>query len=96
MSGMRESVSGAVKFYNRGIKLYPEEELYREMSFISYYFHWSSAEVLQMDRSAGQVKDPFHPKHEIKIYRRIISVIPYQYIAGIRLCDCHTPSTSLH
>ena len=49
MSGMRESVSGAVKFYNRGIKLYPEEELYREMSFISYYFHWSSAEVLQMD-----------------------------------------------
>ena len=23
--------------------------MYKEMSFISYYFHWSSQEVLQMD-----------------------------------------------
>ncbi len=46
---MRESDSGAVKFYRGGIKLYPKEELYREMSFISYYFHWSSSEVLNMD-----------------------------------------------
>ncbi len=46
---MREGTSGAVKFYNRGIKLYPQEELYREMSFISYYFHWSSEEVLRME-----------------------------------------------
>lgn len=49
MPGLRESISGAVKFYNRGITLYPEEELYREMSFISYYFHWSSEEVLKME-----------------------------------------------
>ena len=46
---MREGVQGAAKFYNRGIKLYPEEELYREMAFISYYFHWSSEEVQRLD-----------------------------------------------
>ncbi|MBQ7564211.1 MAG: hypothetical protein IJT16_09500 [Lachnospiraceae bacterium] len=28
------------------MRLYPEEELYREMSFISYYFHWSESNVL--------------------------------------------------
>jgi hypothetical protein len=25
--------------------LYPEEELYREMGFIAYYFHWSTRDV---------------------------------------------------
>ncbi|MGI5979097.1 MAG: DUF6760 family protein [Oscillospiraceae bacterium] len=29
--------------------LYPEDELYKEMSFISYYFHWSHSEVLALD-----------------------------------------------
>lgn len=28
------------------MRLYPEDELYREMSFISYYFHWSRQEVM--------------------------------------------------
>ena len=26
--------------------------MYREMSFISYYFHWSSEEVLAMDHGS--------------------------------------------
>lgn len=29
--------------------LYPKEELFKEMSFISYYFHWGQEEVLGMD-----------------------------------------------
>jgi len=31
------------------LRLYPKDELYREMSFISYYFHWSESEVLSLD-----------------------------------------------
>ncbi len=46
---MRKDFQGAAKFYQGGIKLYPQEELYREMSFISYYFHWSGAEVMELD-----------------------------------------------
>ncbi len=26
-----------------------KDELYKEMSFISYYFHWSNEEVLNLD-----------------------------------------------
>ncbi len=37
------------KFYKRGITLYPEQDLFREMAFISYYFHWPQAEVLSLD-----------------------------------------------
>ena len=31
------------------MRLYPKDELYREMSFISYYFHWSRDEVMALD-----------------------------------------------
>ncbi len=31
------------------MRLYPEDELYREMSFISYYFHWSEDDVLKLE-----------------------------------------------
>lgn len=46
---MRSHSSGSRKFYKRGIRLYPKEELYREMSFISYYFHWSESEVMKLE-----------------------------------------------
>lgn len=46
---MRSYPSGTCKFYKRGIRLYPKEELYREMSFISYYFHWSESEVMKLE-----------------------------------------------
>ena len=32
--------------------LYPKEELFKEMSFISYYFHWSSEEVMALDHAS--------------------------------------------
>lgn len=52
MPGLWKTLRGAVKFYRGGIKLYPQEELYREMSFISYYFHWGSEEVLKLDHTS--------------------------------------------
>lgn len=29
--------------------MYPEEELYRETSFLSYYFHWDFHTVMTLD-----------------------------------------------
>lgn len=31
------------------MRLYPEEELYKEMAFISYYFHWSEDNVMGLE-----------------------------------------------
>jgi hypothetical protein len=31
--------------------LYPEEALFREMSFISYYFHWGKEDVLSLSHN---------------------------------------------
>lgn len=46
---MRMQASGAAKFYARGVTLYPEAELYREMSFIAYYFHWDAGTVMALE-----------------------------------------------
>lgn len=32
--------------------MYPKDQLYKEMSFISYYFHWGSDEVMALDHSS--------------------------------------------
>ncbi len=29
--------------------LYPQEQLYQEMTFLSYYLHWSHDEVMKLD-----------------------------------------------
>ena len=36
-------------FLELGLALYPQDRLYEEMSFLSYYFHWSNDEVMNMD-----------------------------------------------
>ena len=28
---------------------YPERQLYEEIAFIAYHFHWSYAEIMQLD-----------------------------------------------
>jgi len=33
------------------LRLYPKDDLYREMSFISYYFHWSQDEVMALEHA---------------------------------------------
>lgn len=49
---MRGDPRGSDKFYSRGITLYPEKELYREMSFISYYFHWGEKDVMELSHAS--------------------------------------------
>ncbi|WP_409970102.1 hypothetical protein RFF05_09840 [Bengtsoniella intestinalis] len=31
--------------------LYPEAELFQEVGFVSYYFHWSQSDVLNMEHA---------------------------------------------
>ncbi|WP_442960413.1 DUF6760 family protein [Pseudobutyrivibrio ruminis] len=51
LSRLWEGVPGTYKFYRRGLKLYPQKEMYEEMSFISYYFHWGSDDVLSLEHN---------------------------------------------
>lgn len=32
----------------KGIKVYPESQLYKEMAFIAYYFHWGIGEIMNL------------------------------------------------
>lgn len=52
---MRLLPRGSYKFYKGGLRLYPREELYREMSFISYYFHWGHKEVIELDHNSRRL-----------------------------------------
>lgn len=45
MSPVRMQTPGAPKFYRGGVSLYPKDELYREITFLAYYFHWSAEEI---------------------------------------------------
>lgn len=49
MPRMWENTRGTAKFYGRGIKLYPEDEAYKEMSFIAYYFHWQEDVIMSLE-----------------------------------------------
>lgn len=49
---MRRGNGRAAKFYYGGLKLYPEDALYKEMSFLSYYFHWPHSEVMELDHKS--------------------------------------------
>jgi len=46
---MRKSIRKIRKFYTGGIAVYPKDEAYKEVSYISYYFHWPFDEVMQLD-----------------------------------------------
>ncbi len=79
---MRKDTSGTYKFYRGGIRLYPEEELYKEMSFISYYFHWSSEDVLGLDHASrrkwcsqiSQINQNLNPSKESKKEKSILDM----------------------
>ncbi len=49
MSTLWRKIRKTCKFYEGGIVVYPEEELYKEVAFVAYYFHWSYESVMQMD-----------------------------------------------
>lgn len=52
MPALRRDDRDSGKFYYGGIKLYPESQLYQEMAFISYYFHWPSDDVMKLDHQS--------------------------------------------
>lgn len=49
MPGLWRKIQEAHKFYESGITVYPKDELYREVAFVAYYFHWDYETVMQMD-----------------------------------------------
>lgn len=46
---MRAPLHTACKFYTGGVVLYPEGEIFREISFISYYYHWDLDRIMTLD-----------------------------------------------
>lgn len=46
---MRAQIRAAGKFYGGGIAVYPETELYKEVSFLAYYYHWDYRTVMTLD-----------------------------------------------
>lgn len=49
MSSLRRNHRDTGKFYYGGLRLYPKDTMYQEMAFISYYFHWSNEDVMNLD-----------------------------------------------
>lgn len=45
---MRACTYSAGKFYQGGISSYPQNELYEEMAFLAYYYHWGHEEILNL------------------------------------------------
>ena len=50
MPPLRAGDRGTAGFFiELGLVLYPQEQLYQEMTFLSYYLHWSRNEVMGLD-----------------------------------------------
>ena len=45
---MQSSIRGEYR-HPGGITSYPLEELYEEVAYIAYYFHWELKEILEME-----------------------------------------------
>ena len=37
------------------MRLYPTEELYGEMAFIAFHFHWSSKELMELEHQQRRI-----------------------------------------
>ena len=56
------------------MRLYPSDDLFREMSFISYYFHWSEDEVMRLPHAErrrwcseiSEINKSLNPSKKIK------------------------------
>lgn len=50
MSTLWKRNRSTYKFYdNRSITSYPIDRIYKEVAFISYYFHWNHDEIMNME-----------------------------------------------
>lgn len=53
MSGVRPHVPGGDR-RSGGIEGYPLDNLYEEVAFVAYHFHWSLAEILSLEHGDRQ------------------------------------------
>ena len=44
-----QEVEVPLDFVELGLVLYPQERIYQEMTFLSYYLHWSRDEVMRLN-----------------------------------------------
>ena len=50
MPALQPGDRGAAGFFvGLGLVLYPQERMYQEMTFLSYYLHWSRDEVMRLN-----------------------------------------------
>ena len=50
MPALQSADRGTAGFFiGLGLVLYPQEQLYQEMTFLSYYLHWSRDEVMALN-----------------------------------------------
>ena len=49
MSPLQSGDRGAVGFFiGLGLALYPQNQLYQEMTFLAYYLHWPRGDVMSL------------------------------------------------
>lgn len=58
---VRAQIRAAGKFYGGGIAVYPETELYKEASFLAYYYHWDYRTVMTLDTGPAGASAPRFP-----------------------------------
>ena len=52
MPALQSADRGTAGFFiGLGLVLYPQEQLYQEMTFLSYYLHWSRDDVMSLSHS---------------------------------------------
>ena len=53
MSSLQYSIFSETRF-GGGVISYPSEELYEEVAFIAYHFHWSQNDILDLEHPTRQ------------------------------------------
>lgn len=53
MSSLSRAICSGVEFIG-GVLSYPSDQLYEEVAFIAFHFHWSQEEILNLEHKARQ------------------------------------------
>lgn len=67
--------------------MYPKDEMYKEMSFISYYFHWSNEEVMDLDHTSrrrwcseiSEINKNLNPSDDKRKEKSILDMKPTKF-----------------
>ena len=54
MSPVQCSVCSATRI-SGGVISYPSQQLYEEVAFIAYHFHWTRTDILDLDHASRQL-----------------------------------------